>query len=781
MTHIVPGIRPSILQLLAVFGLVLLGSVVPRGVWSQTSDSLAPAPSETKANPFSGFETHYLSNGLRVWFKRLPDAPNVSISVGVPYGWDADPRGKEELAHLTEHILFSDHDGRTEQEINEAIDGIGGRRNGFTTPDHTWYYVTVSKEHGAFALEWLSRVISPHSMDADVVERNRQPVALEINARPREFFEGVWALLNPSWLLPRDFWRREFRMETRRGRRYNRWASLQRITPEDLTDFYERYYVPEAMTLTVIGDLNRSEVLEISERTFGSLIERPLPPREVAVEDPAERRATYYWGFGPNVRYTVRYKLFNSDAEDDLMLLFVRDLLRRRLNQRLRYAEQKAVYGLQVTTTHRGPGGFLQIEGSIAENEYDFAQGIIQEEIAALVEGTLPPEEFEADRTALVERLRGENSTAQALNLWVLRNFYDPSKHTDFPDLLSFFADVTQDEVAAFTARTFVPEREVTTVIGVQPVSQAIIAAAALLLVFLTVRVVAWTLTRPVTMAGVLYVARFRMPVPLLIGAVVGFGAVGLIVGRLIVFVVQSLAIAFLVTIDVYSIQLVFYGGMLSTAVVLSILYLSLFPRKLLVFPDHLRIKFLAYRSRIIGPDDLQELSTRRVHQVWFRKDLFRCVPLAWGLVGPGIYLRPAKGRAYFFRTRNTEELIDVLGGWRGSSVLPAVLKSPRKKPIARDPFEEAQETSDWIASIAPDPIPEDEEPSDSIALDPLPEIEEPSDSIASDPSVPIASIAPDAIRDEGDGLDYDKIGMDENEIKELLGDSYNPDADKKF
>ena len=73
--------------------------------------------------------------------------------------------------------------------------------------------------------------------------------------------------------------------------------------------------------------------------------------------------------------------------------------------------------------------------------------------------GTLPPQEFEADRTALVERLRGENSTAQALNLWVLRNFYDPSKHTDFPDLLSFFAGVTQDEVAAFAARTFVPER----------------------------------------------------------------------------------------------------------------------------------------------------------------------------------------------------------------------------------------------------------------------------------------------------------------------------------
>ena len=842
MTNIVPRIRPGILHWPALFGLVLFGSVTPRGVWSQTPDPLSPPPSVTKANPFSGFETHYLSNGLKVWFKRLPGAPNVSISVGVPFGWDVDPRRKEELAHLTEHILFSDHDGRTEEEIKEAIDAIGGRHNGFTTPDHTWYYVTVSKEHGGFALEWLSRVVSPHVMDADVVERNRVPVAVEINAQPREFLESVWALLNPSWLLPRDFWRREFHMRTRDGRRYDRWASLQRITPEDVANFYDRYYVPEAMTLTVIGDLDRNEVLEIAERTLGSLDKRPVPARAMAVEDPDRGRATSYWGFGPNVRYTARHKLFDSDAEDDLMILFIRDLLTRRLNQRLRYGEQKAVYGLQVSTTQRGPGGFLQIQGSIAENEYDFAHAIIREQIAALREGTLPREEFEADRTALVERLRGENSTAQALNFWVFRNFYDPSKHTDFPDLLSFFAGVTQEEVATYAARTFAPEREVTTLVRVQPLSQLIFAAGALVLVLLTLRAVAWALTRPVTMPGILYVARFRMPVPLLIGAVVGFGGVGLIVGRLIVFIVQSLALAYIVTIDHYGAQLVFYGAMLSTAVALFILYLSLFPRKIIVFPDHLRIKFLAYRSRILKPDDFLELSTRRVQQVWFRKDVFRCVPLAFGLVGPGIYMRPTKGRAYFFRTRNTEELVGVLGGWRGGSVSAAALKRKPSK-VVRDPFQEAQDTSDWIASIAPDtipeedgplpsiaseplpeieepsdsiatdplpeieepsdsiapdPLPEIEEPSDSIAMDPLPEIEEPSDSIATDPlpeieeqpvtiasmllgpspgdeepPVSIASIAPDSVpEDEGGEIDYDKSGMDEKEIEELLGDS---------
>ena len=769
MTNVVPGSRPGILRWPALFGLVLFGSVVPRGAWSQTQDSLAPLPSdsptplsvESKANPFAGFETHYLSNGLKIWFKQLPEAPNVSISVGVPFGWDDDLRGKEELAHLTEHILFTDHEGQTEREIADAIEGVGGRRNGFTTPDHTWYYVTVSKEHGSFAIEWLSRVMSPHSIDASVVERNRQPVALEIDAQQREFFEQLWGWLNPSWLLPPDFWEREFGMQTRSARQYDPWASLQRITSEDVTDFYDRYYVPEVMTLTVIGDLDRDEVLAISERTFGSLVTRPVPPRDVSIEDPARQRSTSYWGFGSNVRYTARYKLFNSDAEDDLMLLFVRDLLGRRLNQRLRYGEQKAVYGLQVNSAHRGPGGFLEIEGSIAEDEYDFARGIIREEITALVAGTLPPEEFEADRTALVERLRGENSTAQALNFWVLRNFYDPSKHADFPDLLSFFAGVTQGEVAAFAARAFAPEREVTTLIGVQPMSQGMLAAAVLVIVFLTIRRLAWTLTRPVTMPKILYIARFRTPVPLQVGAVILIGGIGLIVGRLIVFVVQSLALAF---------------------VGISVLLLSRVPRKIIVFPDHLRIKFLAYRSRILKPDDFLELSTRRGHQVWFKKDLFRCVPLSFGLAGPGIYMRPIKGRAYFFRTRDTVELVDVLGGWRGASVSAAAVRK-KAKDFERDPFQEAMDTSDWISSMAPDSVPEDDGPSASMALDPLPEIEEPSASIALDPlpgiEEPSASIARDLLL--GDADVSDDGGMDEDEIKDLLGDAYKRDVEKKF
>ena len=117
--------------------LLLVGCAIAGVARCQVAE--AGEPSELVDNPFANFETHRLANGVKLWFKQLPAAPNVAVSVGVPFGSDLDPEGKEELAHFTEHMLFADHDGRTEDEILEEIASRGGRRNGRTGSDRTWY------------------------------------------------------------------------------------------------------------------------------------------------------------------------------------------------------------------------------------------------------------------------------------------------------------------------------------------------------------------------------------------------------------------------------------------------------------------------------------------------------------------------------------------------------------------------------------------------------------------------------------------------------------------
>ena len=636
---------------------------------SAPAGTQAPADTPAPINPFADFETHHLSNGVKVWFKRLEGAANVSVSAGVPVGADADPRGKEQLAHFTEHMLFGDHNGRTEQEIKDAVEGLGGRRNGMTYRDHTWYYVTIAREHGLFAIEWLAGIMSPHAMEPEVVERGRQPVENEIGARPREFFDHLGALLSPEWLRPPDFYEREFGIENQRDLIPDYWTSLRRITPDDLRGFYDRYYAPGAMTVTIVGDLDRDEALALAERTFGQFPERQVNRFEVAVTDPGRGRAEYSWGFQSTVRYQSRHKLFGATDDDFLHALFVRDLLGRRLNQRLRYGERKAVYGASASLVMRGPAAYLQVSSRIDEDDYDFATGIIAEEIEHLRSASLDAAAFEADRAAVVERLRASNQTAESLNFWTRSYFYDPDVFADFPDLVSFYENVTQEQVAAFAQAAFVDTREVRTVTRTQPLSQGMIVVGVVALIWLTLRGLARMLTAPIAMREIRYMARFRLPILLRVAYTVGLVAALLVLMVFGTAGFSRLATTWIDPVDSYLIQTAATAAMGVVLLAgLCLIYASS-PRKILLFNDHLRIKSRAWRSRVLLSEDIAEISLRRFPEIWLSRRLFGGPPHAFGLRRPAIYVRPLRGRSYFFRTRNTDEMVDVLNWWRGPSV----------------------------------------------------------------------------------------------------------------
>ena len=638
----------------------------------------AQEPESGSTNPFAGFETHYLSNGVKVWFKQLPGVPNVSVSAGVPVGSDADPPGKEQLAHFTEHMLFADHDGRTEQEIKDAVEGLGGRRNGVTYRDHTWYYVTIGREHGLFAIEWLAGILSPHAMDPAVVDRGRQPVENEIGARPRELFDHLGALLTASWLVPPDFWEAEFGIPRLRDPNHDEWRSLQGITPDDLRGFYDRHYAPGQITVTIVGDLDASDALATAESTFGTIPARSFEPWTMPVADPGRAKSTYGWGFRSTARYQSRHKLFDPTADDVLTALFIRDLLNRRLNQRLRYGERKAVYGASAGLTRRGAAAYLQISSRIDEDDFEFATGVIEEEIEFLRTGSLDPAEFEADRAAVVARLRGSNQTAESLNFWTRTTFYDPATFTDFPDVLSFYENVTQGEVAAFAETAFDPSRQVLDIDRRQPVSQGTMVVAVVVLVALTLKVLKRLLTKPVRMREIRYIAHFKLPVALRTAYVLGVAGVAVAAVVLATVGIDRLSDRWIESVDSYVFQYACNAAILALVVAAPTLIVTSSPRKLLVFGDHVRIKRRAWRSRILKREDIADISIRRFPGVWLSRELLRGAPLAFGSLRPGIYLRPAKGRSYFFRSRDTEELAEVLREWW---LMPPEPPEPPERP----------------------------------------------------------------------------------------------------
>ena len=278
-----------------------------------------------------------LDNGLTVVICERPEAPVFSFFTHVDAGSVQDPLGQTGLAHMFEHMAF------------KGTDKIG-------TKDYAAEKVALEKVEQAYAayiaerdkpvgrdekkLKDLEKAWKDAVAEADkYVKPNEFPQIVEINGGedlnantsddetnyfysfPENRLE-LWAYLESERFLHpvmREFYKeRNVVIEERRMRvdsnpigrlleqfttaafqahEYHRptigWMSdLNSFSATDAKKFFDEYYIPPNMVVTVVGDVKASETMPIIEKYFGRIPSRPRPDERTTTEPPqnAERR-----------------------------------------------------------------------------------------------------------------------------------------------------------------------------------------------------------------------------------------------------------------------------------------------------------------------------------------------------------------------------------------------------------------------------------------------------------------------------------------------------------
>ena len=171
----------------------------------------------------------------------------------------------------------------------------------------------------------------------------------------------------------------------------------------------------------------------------------------------------------------------------------------------------------------------------------------------------------------------------------------------------------------------------------------------------------ATALTRPVQMRNIRYVARIRLSVPILLVGGMAFFGFGIAATRLLIALVERALAAWVLPVESYVYQTGSFLVIGSLALVAAVLYVSIPPRKLLVFPDHLRVKSRVYRSRVIPLENIESVGRRRIADVARRGRLLSTLPLSLGVGPAAVHLEVRGGMGYIFRVRDPVELMEVL------------------------------------------------------------------------------------------------------------------------
>jgi predicted Zn-dependent peptidase len=213
------------------------------------------------------YEKHVLDNGLTVLIHVDRSAPQAFVNVYYKVGSRDEVEGKTGFAHLFEHLMFNGTENYDE-EYFAAIQDVGGSLNGDTWLDRTRYYQTVPNT----ALErvlWLESERMGHLLGAVTQEKLDQQRGVVQNEKRRAEnrpYALVWERLSAG-LFPK-------------GHPYS-WTTigsmedLNNATLEDVHDWFRKYYGAANAILTVAGDIDPAETLELIKAHFGDIPSGP--------------------------------------------------------------------------------------------------------------------------------------------------------------------------------------------------------------------------------------------------------------------------------------------------------------------------------------------------------------------------------------------------------------------------------------------------------------------------------------------------------------------------
>jgi len=204
------------------------------------------------------YSRHRLNNGTRVVIEEVPYVNSVSIGVFINTGTINENKRINGISHFIEHMLFKGTKNRTGKEIAEFIDNIGGELNAFTETEYTCFYVRTLDKHIVKATDILSDIINNPILKKDDIKNEKKVIIEEIKMYMDSPEDLVYDLLNEAM----------FRDSSLSLPILGTIDSVKSLQRETIVDYYNRYYIPENMIISVCGNCNSKEVLEMLEEQF---------------------------------------------------------------------------------------------------------------------------------------------------------------------------------------------------------------------------------------------------------------------------------------------------------------------------------------------------------------------------------------------------------------------------------------------------------------------------------------------------------------------------------
>lgn len=387
-----------------------------------------------------------LPNGVRILSERVPYVDSVSVGVWARAGSRDEDNKRLGMSHFVEHMLFKGTEKRNARQIADEMDSLGGHLNAFTDKEFTCYYAKVLREHLPAALDIISDMFLHSRLDSEEIEREKNVVLEEIKRHQDTPEDHVHDLLVQA------LW-----SEHRLGNPVIGSSSVVRkLTRQDLADFVQEFYRPDAIVLSAAGNVDHKELVDMVSSWFGDL-RGDRPPR-VSVEAVAHREQRMLDRPTEQVHFCLGTQGFPQDRQEKYALAALDSILGGGMSSRLfqEIRENRGLaYAIGSYSASYQEAGLFAVYGGTSIGNVEQVLELVRAECESIGRDSVTDAELERSKNQIRGALvLGQESMSNRMSRLAKSEIYF-GRIIRLDEIISSITAVTRDDVAMVASQLF--------------------------------------------------------------------------------------------------------------------------------------------------------------------------------------------------------------------------------------------------------------------------------------------------------------------------------------
>lgn len=210
-----------------------------------------------------------LENGLEVIVVKK-ESQLMSINLGIKIGSIYENDGEKGISHFIEHMIFKGTKKRTNAELMDDIESLGGDIDAYTDNNSTVLSVSALYTELENSLELLSDMVINSEFNKKQIDKERSVILSEIKSSYDDIEDFSYRKINEVAFEGNNLMYDVLGTE----------ESVKNFKRADLTSYYEKHYLPNNSSIVIVSPYEKNYVVDLVKKYFSLWKNRELEKSE---------------------------------------------------------------------------------------------------------------------------------------------------------------------------------------------------------------------------------------------------------------------------------------------------------------------------------------------------------------------------------------------------------------------------------------------------------------------------------------------------------------------